>query len=74
MGSWYFEVGKMFVYIMFPVATFYIYNQPEIFEDWVIQTKKEMNFPVTLAAIQEKNEFKEEMNKLKANNFIIKKV
>lgn len=44
MGNWKLEVGRMTLYVLFPVAVFYIFNQPQYFEDWVIQTKRDL-FP-----------------------------
>nr|XP_018912926.1 PREDICTED: protein PET100 homolog, mitochondrial [Bemisia tabaci] len=33
--KWQLEIFRMFTYIMFPVGTFYAFNQPEFFEGWV---------------------------------------
>jgi protein PET100 len=45
MGSWRLEIGKMALYITFPVALFHYFNQPELFEDWVVKTKRELYPP-----------------------------
>ncbi|RZC34018.1 DUF2346 domain containing protein [Asbolus verrucosus] len=45
MGGWRLEVGRMALYITFPVALFHYFNQPELFEEWVIKTKREMYPP-----------------------------
>ncbi|CAG0924897.1 unnamed protein product [Notodromas monacha] len=41
MGNWMLEVFRMGVYVSFPVVAFYCFNQPQFFEEWVIQTKQE---------------------------------
>lgn len=35
MGGWQLEVGKMAIYMAFPVGMFHYFNQPEYFEKWV---------------------------------------
>ncbi|KAJ8964139.1 hypothetical protein NQ314_005107 [Rhamnusium bicolor] len=45
MGGWKLEVGKMALYVMFPVALFHYFNQPEYFEEWVVKTKRELYPP-----------------------------
>lgn len=35
MGGWQLEVGKMAMYMAFPVGMFHYFNQPEYFEKWV---------------------------------------
>jgi protein PET100 len=44
MGGWYLEAFRMGVYIAFPVIAFYLFNQPQLFEEWVVKTKQE-TFP-----------------------------
>ncbi|BES91943.1 LTV1 homolog (S. cerevisiae) [Nesidiocoris tenuis] len=44
MGTWKLEVGKMALYMMFPVATFYLFNQPQYFEEYVTSMKRDF-FP-----------------------------
>ncbi|KAI5646526.1 hypothetical protein NE865_01459 [Phthorimaea operculella] len=41
MGNWKLEVGKMAIYMSFPVTMFHYFNQPDYFEEWVIKTKRE---------------------------------
>lgn len=41
MGGWGLEAFKMAVYMVFPVALFHYFNQPEYFENWVINYKHE---------------------------------
>lgn len=45
MGGWVLEVGKMVMYISFPVAMFHYFNQPEYFEKWVTEKKREIYPP-----------------------------
>lgn len=45
MGGWALEVGKMAMYISFPVAMFHYFNQPAYFEKWVTQKKREIYPP-----------------------------
>lgn len=42
MGSWLLEVGKMALYMSFPVGLFHYFNQPEYFEQFVIKKKRDM--------------------------------
>lgn len=42
MGNWILEAGRMAFYMAFPVVVFYYFNQPEYFETFVIQKKREM--------------------------------
>lgn len=41
MGKWQLEVFKMSIYMAFPVSIFYLFNQPQFFEDWVTKKKRE---------------------------------
>lgn len=45
MGGWVLEIGKMALYMSFPVAMFHYFNQPEYFEKWVTQKKQELYPP-----------------------------
>ena len=45
MGNWYLEAAKMGLYMVFPVALFYYFNQAEYFEEWMIQMRREMYPP-----------------------------
>ncbi|XP_076440472.1 protein PET100 homolog, mitochondrial-like [Babylonia areolata] len=56
MGGWKLEVFKMGVYMTFPVAMFYYFNQPSFFEDWMMEKRNQL-FPP-----QEKNA-RERINK-----------
>lgn len=41
MGNWKLEVGKMVLYMAFPVSMFHYFNQVNLFEDMVIKFKQE---------------------------------
>lgn len=41
MGGWFLEIGKMALYLSFPVLTFHYFNSPEYFEKFVIEKKRE---------------------------------
>lgn len=45
MGGWQLEVARMAMYMTFPVALFYYFNQPEYFEDWVTNIRRELYPP-----------------------------
>jgi len=45
MGGWQLEVGKMALYMAFPVGLFHYFNQPEYFEKWVTEQKRLMYPP-----------------------------
>lgn len=60
MGSWKIEVGRMGIYIMFPVLMFHYFNQPKYFEKWVINTKRELYPPES-----EQEELREALHKIK---------
>ncbi|CAM1306793.1 Uncharacterised protein g4460 [Pycnogonum litorale] len=46
MGGWKLEVFKAAMYMAFPVGVFYIFNQPQYFEEWVTKSRYEMHPPV----------------------------
>lgn len=45
MRAWHLEVCRMAMYVSFPVAMFHYFNQPEYFEKWVTQKKREIYPP-----------------------------
>lgn len=47
MGGWQLEVGKMALYMAFPVGMFHWFNTPEYFEKWV---RNEMKFPAMFSS------------------------
>ncbi|XP_063907046.1 protein PET100 homolog, mitochondrial [Zophobas morio] len=63
MGSWRLEIGKMALYITFPVALFHYFNQPELFEEWVVKTKRELYPPEDTT---QQRQFLESIQKIKA--------
>jgi len=42
MGTWKLEVFKMAMYVAFPVGCFYAFNQPDLFEKYVIEKRREI--------------------------------
>jgi len=48
MGNWQLELFKLSLCVTFPVAMFYIFNQPHLFEDWIIRKKRELYPPDSL--------------------------
>lgn len=42
MGNWKLEIGKMALYMSFPVVLFYVFNQPKLFEEWTVQKRREL--------------------------------
>lgn len=46
MGGWKLEVGKMALYMAFPVALFYLFNQPKYFEEWTVKMRQELYPPL----------------------------
>ncbi|GAB6031606.1 hypothetical protein CHUAL_009370 [Chamberlinius hualienensis] len=53
MGGWKIEAFKMFVYMAFPVGTFYLFHQPKYFEEWVVNVKREVFPPDDNNAVKE---------------------
>jgi protein PET100 len=53
MGNWHLEVFKLGLYVSFPVAMFYIFNQAPIFEPWVVQMKRELYPPESMTGQKE---------------------
>lgn len=45
MGGWLLEVGKMAMYMSFPVVLFHYFNQPEFYEEWVTNTRRSIYPP-----------------------------
>lgn len=45
MGNWILEVSRMAMYVSFPVVMFHYFNQPEFFEKWVTEKKREIYPP-----------------------------
>lgn len=60
--GWKFEIAKMFMYLSFPVAIFHYFNQPEIFEEWVIKAKKEHFPPLSRKMLEDVDKFIHDYN------------
>lgn len=58
MGGYWLEIGKMALYLSFPVAMFHYFNQPEYFEKWVTQTKREVFPPENKSNARELDDLK----------------
>lgn len=67
MGGWKLEIGKMALYMTFPVALFHYFNQPAYFEEWVTRTKRELYPPDNTPS---KIQFKESVRKIRENQDI----
>ncbi|XP_016131412.1 protein PET100 homolog, mitochondrial [Sinocyclocheilus grahami] len=55
------EVFRMMVYLSFPVAMFWISNQAEYFEEYIVKRKREIFPPEEKMHRQELEDFKERM-------------
>ncbi|XP_040919589.1 protein PET100 homolog, mitochondrial [Toxotes jaculatrix] len=55
------EVFRMMLYLSFPVAMFWISNQAEYFEEYVIKRKREIFPPNEALQRKELEDFKERM-------------
>lgn len=53
MGGWALEVGRMVMYVSFPVAMFHYFNQPAYFEKWVTDKKREIYPPENETELEE---------------------
>lgn len=59
MAKWKLEAAKMAMYLSFPVASFYFFNQPQLFEEYVIKMKRVMYPPENEADREAIRELKE---------------
>ncbi|XP_072456981.1 protein PET100 homolog, mitochondrial [Notamacropus eugenii] len=57
------EVFRMMLYLTFPVAMFWVSNQAEYFEEYVVQRKREIFPPEREDQRRELEDFKERMRK-----------
>ncbi|XP_060797975.1 protein PET100 homolog, mitochondrial [Neoarius graeffei] len=55
------EIFRMMVYLSFPVAMFWISNQAEYFEEYIVKRKREIFPPDEKLQRKELEEFKERM-------------
>ena len=72
MGGWKLEIAKMAMYMTFPVGLFYYFNQPELFEQWVVETRRNLYPPENVQFRQELEECKTYFNKKKESEFLKK--
>lgn len=42
MASWQLEIFRMVIYMGFPVGLFHYFNQPEVYENWVVKKNREI--------------------------------
>ena len=78
MGNWKLELGKMAIYMAFPVTSFYVYHQVDWFEDQIedmhrkvrtkesIANKKELQECVEMMRSAQDKKFKDELAKMKS--------
>ena len=78
MGTWKLELGKMAIYMAFPVTSFYVYHQVDWFEDQIadmhrkvrskesITNKMELQECVEMMRSHRDKQFKEELAKMKS--------
>ncbi|XP_012646211.1 protein PET100 homolog, mitochondrial [Microcebus murinus] len=64
------EVFRMAIYLTFPVTMFWISNQAEWFEDYVVLRKRELWPPEKEGQRQEIEEFKERIRKQREEKFL----
>ncbi|XP_066473111.1 protein PET100 homolog, mitochondrial [Tiliqua scincoides] len=64
------EVFRMMLYLSFPVAMFWISNQAEYFEEYVIKRKREIYPPDDDYRRKELEDFKERMRKMKEEQLL----
>jgi len=77
MGNWKLELGKMAIYMAFPVTSFYVYHQVDWFEDDIadmhrkvrtkesMHNKKELQDCVDMLRSHQDKKFKDELAKMK---------
>ncbi|XP_043931971.1 protein PET100 homolog, mitochondrial [Protopterus annectens] len=67
------EVFRMMLYLSFPVTVFWISNQAEYFEEYVIKRKREIFPPEEKLQRKELEDFKERM-RLRREQQLLKKL
>lgn len=70
MGGYWLEIGKMALYLSFPVTMFHYFNQPEYFEKWVTQTKREVFPPEDKNHAKELNDLKRKIRSKRDEQFL----
>ncbi|XP_072104436.1 protein PET100 homolog, mitochondrial [Mobula birostris] len=63
MGGVRLEIFRMCLYLSFPVAVFWVSNQAEYFEEYVVKRKREIYPPEEEMHRKELEDFKEQMRK-----------
>ncbi|KAM9391715.1 protein PET100 homolog, mitochondrial isoform 2-T2 [Pholidichthys leucotaenia] len=66
------EVFRMMLYLSFPVAMFWISNQAEYFEEYIVKRKREIFPPDEAVRRKELEDFKERM-RVRKEQRILKK-
>ena len=78
MGNWKLELGKMAIYMAFPVTSFYVYHQVDWFENDIeemhrkvrtkesIKNRKELEECVQMMRSHQDKKFKDELDKMKS--------
>ncbi|XP_066531836.1 protein PET100 homolog, mitochondrial [Hoplias malabaricus] len=64
------EIFRMMLYLSFPVTMFWISNQAEYFEEYIVKRKREIFPPDEKLHRQELEEFKERMRNLKEQKML----
>lgn len=70
MGGYWLEISKMALYLSFPVAMFHYFNQPEYFEKWVTQTKRDLYPPENLSHAKELDDLKRTIRAKRDEQFL----
>ncbi|XP_015268083.1 PREDICTED: protein PET100 homolog, mitochondrial [Gekko japonicus] len=65
------EVFRMVLYLSFPVAMFWVSNQAEYFEEYVIKRKREIFPPENEFQRKELEAFKERMRKKREERLLL---
>ncbi|XP_076766064.1 protein PET100 homolog, mitochondrial-like [Xylocopa sonorina] len=61
MTNWQMEVGRMTLYILFPIGVYYYFNQSDSLDEWIKEEKKKFA-PVSGKQREEFAQFIEEFN------------
>ncbi|XP_072531375.1 protein PET100 homolog, mitochondrial [Salminus brasiliensis] len=64
------EIFRMMVYLSFPVTMFWISNQAEYFEEYIVKRKREIFPPDEKMQRKELEEFKERMRNRKEQKML----
>ncbi|XP_028842728.1 protein PET100 homolog, mitochondrial [Denticeps clupeoides] len=64
------EIFRMMLYLSFPVTMFWISNQAEYFEEYIVKRKREIFPPDEKMQRRELEDFKERMRQRKEQRFL----